>query len=126
MSIGGLEASMATVHQLKPDTPTTLRVLVVQDNLDSFHSVAVRLRMMGHEVQFAINGFAALDVAREFRPDVVLVDVGLPDFSGYEAIRHLRFDEALANARFVVLSALPAQQRRRRARQLSTVTAAAI
>jgi len=117
---------MATNHQLKPDTPTRLRVLVVQDNLDSFHSMAVRLRMMGHEVQFAISGFATLDVAREFRPDLVLVDIGLPDFNGYETIRQLRFDKALGNTRFVVLSALPAQQRRRRADPLATVTAAAI
>ena len=117
---------MATVHQLKPDTPTRLRVLVVQDNLDSFHSMAVRLSMMGHEVQFAINGFAALNIAREFRPDIVLLDVGLPDFGGYETIRQLRFDEALENTRFVVISALPAQQRRRRARPPATVTAAAI
>ena len=116
---------MATVHQLKPDAPK-LRVLVVQDNLDSFHSMAVRLTMMGHEVHFAINGFATLDIARELRPDIVLVDIGLPDFSGYETIRRLRFDEALGNTRFVVLSALPGQQRRRRARPSATVTAAAI
>jgi len=91
------------------------RVLVVEDNLDSVHSMAMLVKMMGHEVQFAINGFAALDIAREFRPDVVLLDIGLPDFSGYEIIRQLRYEEALSHTRFIAISALPAQQHRQRA-----------
>jgi two-component system OmpR family response regulator len=45
------------------------RVLVVEDNLDAVHSMAVLIKMMGHECQFAINGFAALKIAREFRPE---------------------------------------------------------
>src|SRR4051794_11998672 len=52
--------SMATVHQLKPGATPKLRVLVVEDNLDSVHAMAMLVKMMGHEVQFAINGFAAL------------------------------------------------------------------
>jgi CheY-like chemotaxis protein len=59
---------MATVHQLKSGVTPKLRVLVVEDNLDSVHSMAVLVKMMGHEVQFAINGFAALDIARTFSP----------------------------------------------------------
>lgn len=106
---------MATVHQLKPGATPKLRVLVVEDNLDSVHSMAMLVKMMGHEVQFAINGFAALDVARQFRPDVVLLDIGLPDFSGYEIIRQLKYEEALRNTRFIAISALPAQQHRQRA-----------
>jgi len=106
---------MATVHQLKPGAVPKLRVLVVEDNLDSVHSMAMLVKMMGHEVQFAINGFAALDIARQFRPDVVLLDIGLPDFSGYEIMRQLKYEEALRNTRFIAISALPAQQHRQRA-----------
>lgn len=106
---------MATVHQLKPGAAPKLRVLVVEDNLDSVHSMAMLVKMMGHEVQFAINGFAALDIARQFHPDVVLLDIGLPDFSGYEIIRQLKYEEALTNTRFIAISALPAQQHRQRA-----------
>lgn len=106
---------MATVHQLKPGATPKLRVLVVEDNLDSVHSMAMLVKMMGHEVQFAINGFAALDIARQFRPDVVLLDIGLPDFSGYEIMRQLKYEEALQNTRFVAISALPAEQHRQRA-----------
>ena len=106
---------MATVHHLKGEPPRKRRVLVVEDNLDSVHSMAMLVRMMGHEVRFAINGFAALEIAREFRPDVVLLDIGLPDFNGCEIARQLRFEDALGKTRFVAISALPAQQYRKQA-----------
>lgn len=54
------------------------------------------LRMSGHEVEFAINGYVAIDIAREFRPEVVLLDIGLPGLSGYEVARALRHE--LGNA----------------------------
>ena len=106
---------MGSVHQLKPDVSPKRRVLVVEDNLDSVHSMAMLVKMMGHEVQFAINGFAALDIARTFRPDVILLDIGLPDFNGYEMVRQLKYEEALRNTRFIAISALPAQQFKERA-----------
>jgi len=103
---------MATLHEINPAAPVRRRVLVVEDNLDSVHSMAILVKMMGHEVQFAINGFAALAVAREFRPDIVLLDLGLPDFNGCEIARQLRYEEALRHTRFIAISALPAQQYR--------------
>src|SRR3954471_5752051 len=106
---------MPAVHFLEPKVWQKQRVLVVEDNLDSVHSMAMLVKMMGHEVQFAINGFAALDIARQFRPDVVLLDIGLPDFSGYEIMRQLKYEEALRNTRFMPISALPVQQHRQRA-----------
>ena len=101
---------MATVHQLKPGASPKRRVLVVEDNLDSVHSMAMLVKMMGHEVQFAINGFAALEIARTFQPDIVLLDIGLPDFDGCSLVRQLKWEEALKNTRFIAVSALPAQQ----------------
>src|SRR5881394_1314919 len=98
---------MATLHPPGPALSTKRRVLVVEDNLDSVHSMAVLVKMMGHEVQFAINGFAALAVAREFRPHIVLLDLGLPDFNGCEIARQLRFEEPLRHTRFIAISALP-------------------
>ena len=106
---------MATVHQLKPGTPPKRRVLVVEDNLDSVHSMAMLVKMMGHEVQFAINGFAALEIARTFHPDIVLLDIGLPDFDGCSIVRQLKWEEALKNTRFIAVSALPAQQHKQAA-----------
>ena len=103
---------METLHPISPAVSAPRRVLVVEDNLDSVHSMAILVKMMGHEVQFAINGFAALAVAREFRPDIVLLDLGLPDFNGCEVARQLRYEEALRHTRFIAVSALPAQQYR--------------
>ncbi|HEY1289579.1 MAG TPA: response regulator [Burkholderiales bacterium] len=101
---------MVDAHHPAPADAAKRRVLVVEDNLDSVHSMAILVKMMGHEVRFAINGFAALAIAREFRPDIVLLDLGLPDFSGCEVARQLRYEEALRNTRFIAISALPAQQ----------------
>jgi CheY-like chemotaxis protein len=57
--------------------------------------MAMLLRVMGHDVQFAINGFAAIDVARTFHPEVILLDIGLPDFRGDETARQLKFEPGL-------------------------------
>jgi CheY-like chemotaxis protein len=105
---------MSNVRNLKPVTELKRRVLVVEDNLDSVHSMAMLVKMMGHEVQFAINGFAALDIARTFRPDIILLDIGLPDFNGCEIVRQLKYEQGLQNTRFIAISALPAQQFKQR------------
>jgi PleD family two-component response regulator len=52
---------------------TPKRVLVVEDNLDSVHTLAYLLKDMGHTIEYAINGYVAVDVARRFRPDFVLL-----------------------------------------------------
>lgn len=103
---------MQKPDEFGPALSGTRRVLVVEDNLDSVHSMAYLVKMMGHEVRFAINGFAALAIAREFRPDIILLDLGLPDFNGCEVARQLRFEDALRSTRFIAISALPAQQYR--------------
>lgn len=103
---------MGAVHQLKPGVAQRRRVLVIEDNLDSVHTMASLVKMMGHEVEFAINGFAALDIARRFRPDVVLLDIGLPDFNGCQIVQQLKWEPGFERTRFIAVSALPAQQYR--------------
>jgi two-component system KDP operon response regulator KdpE len=67
-----------------------LRVLVVDDNGDAADSLAVLLRLMGNDVRTAHDGPAALAAARAYRPDVVLLDLGLPDMDGVDVIKALR------------------------------------
>jgi CheY-like chemotaxis protein len=67
-----------------------LRILVVEDNLDAAESLAVVLRLMGHNVCVAYDGEEAIGVAEGFRPQVTLCDVGLPKLNGYEVARALR------------------------------------
>ena len=78
---------------------------MVEDDLDSVHTMAALLKAMGHEVQFAINGFSALTIARRYRPDVVLLDIELPDFSGCEIARRLRAEGL--DMRLIAVSAMP-------------------
>lgn len=80
------------------------RILVVEDDLDTCETFAWLLRHMGHEVAFAINGWAALGVARDFRPDVVILDLGLPDTDGCVLAPQLRLVAGLDRLRIVVVS----------------------
>jgi len=66
------------------------RILVVDDNRDSAASLALMLRIAGHETREAHDGVAAVSAAAEFRPQVVLLDIGLPRMNGYEACRAIR------------------------------------
>ena len=106
---------MGTVHQLGSGDSARRRVLVVEDNLDSVHSMVQLIKMMGHEVQFAINGFVAIDMARRFKPDVVILDIGLPDFDGDDIARQLRYEHGLENVRMIAISGLPKDNLEQRA-----------
>jgi PAS domain S-box-containing protein len=82
---------------VEPPTETTeerpvesRRVLVVDDNKDFAESLVMLLESMGHEARMAHRGEQALALADEFRPDVVFLDIGLPDLDGYEVARRLR------------------------------------
>lgn len=66
------------------------RILVVDDNRDSADSLAKMLRMTGHETLTAYDGLEAVQTAAAYRPEVVLLDIGLPKMNGYEAARHIR------------------------------------
>jgi two-component system CheB/CheR fusion protein len=73
-----------------PQEMITRRILVVDDNRDSAESLALLLELGGHEVQTASDGVEALEVAERFRPDVALLDLGMPRLNGYEAARRIR------------------------------------
>jgi PAS domain S-box-containing protein len=66
------------------------RILVVDDNRDAAVSMVMMLRMMGHETSTAYDGLEAVQAAATFRPEVVLLDIGLPKMNGYEAALHIR------------------------------------
>ena len=112
-----LRAPMATIHRLQPDPNARRRVLVVEDNLDSVHSMVMLVKMMGHEIQFAINGLAAIDIARKFRPDIIIMDIGLPDFKGDQIATQLKFEPGLENVRVIAISGLPQENLEQRALQ---------
>jgi signal transduction histidine kinase/DNA-binding response OmpR family regulator len=66
------------------------RILVVDDNVDSSEALDLLLRLDGHDVRQAADGSAALEIARDFQPHLVLCDIGLPGMDGFDVIRALR------------------------------------
>lgn len=80
------------------------RVLVVDDNVDSGEMLVVLAEMLGHEAVHCLDGPDALAKAKEMKPDVVILDVGLPGMDGYEVAAKLHADEATKSARLVTLS----------------------
>lgn len=79
-----------TLLEPSKDAGPSLSVLVVEDNVDSGDSLRMLLRLYGHKVQVARTGPQALEMAAAFRPDVVLLDIGLPGMDGYQVAKRLR------------------------------------
>lgn len=80
---------MSPPHGLQA-APAPLRVLVVDDNADVTASLRRLLGRLGYDVRTAADGFAGLAIAEEFRPDVALLDVGMPKMSGYDLAQRIR------------------------------------
>jgi CheY-like chemotaxis protein len=93
------------------------RVLVVDDNHDALSSQAAMLELMGHEVRSALDGVAALEVAAAFRPDLVLLDIGMPQLDGYEVCRRLRSQSWSAGLLIVAVTGWGQEADKRRARE---------
>ena len=86
----GVEAPTYTSTVSSTEAP--LRVLVVDDNKDSAESLSLLLQLLGNSVSSAYDGEQALEMANELKPDVVLLDIGLPTLSGYEVAKRIRLE----------------------------------
>jgi signal transduction histidine kinase len=83
---------------------TGLRILVVDDNQDSAISMTLLLELQGHEVHVAHAGPAALRLAAEKRPDVILLDIGMPGMNGFEVAKQLRAQDEFADTLLVAIT----------------------
>ena len=92
--------------------PTKLRVLVVEDDADNAESLALLVRLWGHDVQICRTGAAALNLAPRYAPQVILLDIGLPGMSGWEVARRIRGSEPVV---LIGLSGFGMQRDRQRA-----------
>jgi len=93
------------------------RILVVDDHQDSTDSLALFLRLRGHEVRTAHDGPSALDEIERYRPDVVFLDLGLPGMSGYDVARRVRMMDELGPLRLVALTGYGTDGDRRKTRE---------
>jgi CheY-like chemotaxis protein len=92
------------------------RIVVVDDNRDAANALSIMLRLMGHEVRTAHDGLEALEAIEVFRPDVVLLDLGMPKLNGYETARRIRSEPWGRNAILVAVTGWAQDEDRRRTR----------
>lgn len=91
-----------SVPPIPPETePRRFKILVVDDNRDSALSLAMMLSIMGHETRTAHDGESAVSTAESFRPEVVLLDIGLPKLNGYEVAQRIR-ENAWGTSMFLI------------------------
>ncbi|QOY95909.1 response regulator [Massilia sp. UMI-21] len=95
----------------------SLRVLVVDDNVDAAEMLATLLEIGGHQVRMAHDGADAIALAGDLMPELVFLDIGLPDISGYETAAALRRIAGLEHSTLVALTGWGTEQDRQRARE---------
>jgi CheY-like chemotaxis protein len=97
-----------------PADARSLRILIVDDNVDAADSIAMLLNMEGHETRAVNTARAALLAVPDFQPEVVLLDIGLPEMDGYEVARRLRAQTGRDRMRLVAVTGYgqPADRRR--------------
>jgi CheY-like chemotaxis protein len=107
-----LEATRAPVRG------KSFRILLIDDNRDAVETTQILLELEGHTVDIAFTGPEGIDVARQFTPDVVLCDIGLPGgMDGYAVARILREDSTLSSVYLIAISGYGRAEDQRRARE---------
>ena len=97
--------------------PFKRRILVADDNVDSVTTLAMYLTLLGNEVRTANDGLEAVNVAAQFQPDVILLDIGMPKLNGFDACRRIREQPGCAKAFVVALTGWGQDEDRRRSLQ---------
>ncbi|HJU09925.1 MAG TPA: ATP-binding protein, partial [Candidatus Binataceae bacterium] len=100
-----------------PPSGTIRRVLIVDDNRDAADSLAMLLALDHHEVETVYSASDAIDAAASFHPDVVLLDIGLPQINGYEVARRMRQITELSSTRLIALTGYGQADDKRRAQE---------
>jgi PAS domain S-box-containing protein len=99
------EAVAQAPSPAQPQRPAkSLRVVIVEDNPDTGETLRALLELFGHEARIARSGRAGVETARQWRPDVVLCDIGLPEMDGYAVARTLRQDPAIPKTSLIALT----------------------
>lgn len=113
---GGETRPLPVAGKITDGSPRA-RILVADDNYDAAQSLALMLGMDGHDVRTASDGLEALRVAEEFRPQIVLLDIGMPKLDGYEAARRLRERPWASTTLLFALTGWGQEEDRERGRQ---------
>jgi CheY-like chemotaxis protein len=104
---------------MSPTPITSKRILVVDDNLNAAQTLSLLLRKLwGHTVEIAYDGIAALEKVGEFKPEIILLDIGLPGLSGYQVAQQIRANPELSGIRLIALSGYGEEQDVLRSREV--------
>jgi signal transduction histidine kinase/ActR/RegA family two-component response regulator len=109
--------AQAPNESIKPAPPSVQRILVVDDNADGAASLALLLRLLGHQVTTASTGQSALEAARADPPGIVLLDIGLPDMNGLEIARRMRGEPTLRRTLLIALTGYGQEDDKRRSQE---------
>ncbi len=104
-------------HPVLAPATVPRRVLIVDDNVDAARAFAEVASLWKHDVRIASNGAAALELAKSYHPDVVLLDIGLPGMSGYQVAKQLRREPEFAKTLLVAVTGYGQEEDRRRSRE---------
>ena len=96
---------------------TARRILVADDSVDAAESIGMLLELRGHDVRLAHTGRQAIETSESYRPDVVLLDISLPDMNGYEVGRRLRSAQGAGSPVLVAVTGFGHEDDRTRARE---------
>jgi DNA-binding response OmpR family regulator len=97
-------------------------VLVVDDNVDLVEMLSMVVEAAGHHVRKAFDGASGISAALEYQPDLILLDVGMPDMNGAEVAKELRRHREMAGARIVALTGWGHAEDRQRTRMRDSTT----
>jgi signal transduction histidine kinase len=111
-----MENTQTEPKSVSPPERWTRRILVVDDNVDGATMLATLLRLDGHEVETALSGVEALERLPAYRPDVALVDIGLPGLDGYEVARRIRASAGHGIIKLIAITGYGRNEDRERAR----------
>src|SRR5260221_5381285 len=111
-AVPGKPAPRTSLHSRAPR-----RVLVVDDNIDAARALGLLLEQIGHDVQVAHDGLAALEAARSNRPEIVLLDISMPGVDGHSVVRRLRQDPTFQKVPVVAVTGRGTEEDRRLSRE---------
>jgi signal transduction histidine kinase len=111
------DESSAPIDEPVEHRPTSMRVLVVDDNVDAADMLTVMLSQWGYEARAASTGTEAVQTAEDFRPEVMLLDLGLPDLDGYQVAMQLRERDWTSGLKIYAVTGRGLEDDRRRSRE---------
>jgi PAS domain S-box-containing protein len=111
------ESRRLVAHEERAVFGQRLRILVADDNADAASTLASVLELFGHEVRVANDGLRAVACASEMQPDIVLLDIGMPEMNGYDACRRIREQAWAKDALLIALTGWGQEDHKRRAQE---------